>query len=208
MTMNHKDFLHLRKGRNIVRVISNPFKYLAHNIDGKVVRCDLGYGDQCHHPHMDHNPDYEDSPTYQGQQNRYVVGVISRRDRRTDAKVADIPNSIFKSIQAYSRDEDWGDPKGYDMDIVVDPDGGPCMYTVIARPKSALSAGELRLVQSFFGEYQEQMTEFCRPCHPGEPRDWHLLEGIGTTVCGKCGQNFEYAQPKEGFVCWGCRNGW
>ncbi len=36
---------------------------------------------------------------------------------------------------------------------------------------------------------------------------WHYISvrygGVGT-ICGKCRENFEYAEPRNGFVCWGC----
>jgi hypothetical protein len=75
---------------------------------------------------------------------RWLVGVI---DRKTNTyKVLDISYSVFKSIKTLALQEDWGDPSRYDIDIVVDPNGGATgYYTVVPKPPTALSASDLEI---------------------------------------------------------------
>jgi hypothetical protein len=72
--------------------------------------------------------------------------------------------SVFKSIQELVRDEDWGDPTQYDIDIKVDKNGGPSgYYAVVPKSKKPLSAGDLEIKQ------QVDLEDLKRRCTPPTP---------------------------------------
>lgn len=136
---NSKDsFLRLSPGSNIVRLLTLPYQYHQHkhmipggkkfgyriNCSGANGSCPL-----CEMP--DNKP-----------KRRWFLGVISRKDNAY--RVLDIGFAVFKAIQTLAKDEDWGDPSRYDIDIVVDPNGGSTgYYTVVAKPPKPLSAADL-----------------------------------------------------------------
>ena len=180
--MNPKNFLKLGLGSNILRMITAPYTYRGHLVEGEggdsaVVRCDHGHGDKCNLSHelsLTHDDDRDDL-NYPSSQQRWIIGVIDRRDGL--AKILDLHDHIFLSIQQLARHEEWGDPKRYDINIVVDANGGPYgMYTIMSRPKAALWSEEMEKVISFGEIYLEDMVEFCRPCHPGVSEHmWHPI---------------------------------
>jgi hypothetical protein len=138
---NSKDtFLRLNPGSNVVRLLTLPYAYYQHKhmIEGGKK---FGYRINCSDPeHRTNCPvceKGEDKP-----KRRWFLGVI---DRKSDTyKILDIGYSVFKAIQTLAKDDDWGDPSRYDIDIVVDPNGGSTgYYTVVAKPPKPLSASDL-----------------------------------------------------------------
>lgn len=141
---SYKDtFLALEDGDNIVRLLTKPFEFLVHKY--KAHEKDPGFGSRV----LSSAPLYgEDSDPLISKglkpKRRWLVGVV---DRKTQSyKILDLSVSVFKSIQELVRDEDWGDPKQYDINIKVDRNGGATgYYTVIPRSKKPLSAADLEL---------------------------------------------------------------
>lgn len=137
---NGKDtFLRLAPGSNIVRLLTLPHQYHQHKYlpdggkkYGYRINCS-GAGGSC--PLCDKG---------EKAKRRWFLGVI---DRKSNAyKTLDIGFAVFKSIQTLAKDDDWGDPSRYDIDIVVDPNGGATgYYTVVAKPPKPLSASDLVL---------------------------------------------------------------
>lgn len=132
-----KDFLRLDPGSNVIRLLTLPHQYHQHKymVDGGKK---YGYRINCSKESgacaiCDKN----DKP-----KRRWFLGVI---DRKTNAyKILDIGYSVFKAIQTLAKDDDWGDPSRYDIDIVVDPNGGSTgYYSVVAKPPKALTASDL-----------------------------------------------------------------
>ena len=136
---NSKDtFLRLSPGSNVVRLLTLPHAYYQHKhmIEGGKK---FGYRINCSDPeHRTNCPICEKDKA----KRRWFLGVI---DRKTDTyKILDIGFAVFKAIQTLARDDDWGDPSRYDIDIVVDPNGGSTgYYTVVAKPPKPLSASDL-----------------------------------------------------------------
>jgi hypothetical protein len=133
---NGKDsFLRLIPGTNIVRVLTAPFQYYQHKMTypgGKK----YGYRVTCAGEGCPLCKDGDKAKI------RWFIGVIDRKENRF--KILDIGKSIFKDIQTHASDSDWGDPSRYDMDIVVDPNGGATnYYSVVCKPPRPLSAGDL-----------------------------------------------------------------
>ena len=139
MKRNRDEFIRLDSGSNVVRIVTKPHQYLVHKYKEKG---DLGFGDKimCSAFHGS-CPVCElgDRP-----KRRWFVGVI---DRKAQAyKVLDMSPAIFKSVQEFNRDEDYGEPTGYDMDIKVDKNGGATgYYTVIPKPPKPLSPEDMEI---------------------------------------------------------------
>lgn len=135
---NGKDsFLRLSPGSNIVRLLTLPHQYHQHKhmIDGGKK---FGYRINC----SGANGSCPICEKNEKPKRRWFLGVI---DRKSDTyKILDIGFAVFKSIQTLAKDDDWGDPSRYDIDIVVDPNGGSTgYYTVVAKPPKPLSAADL-----------------------------------------------------------------
>lgn len=132
-------FLRLGPGSNIVRLVTDPFQYYQHKYK---IPGDKGYG----HRIACSGANGVCAVCKKGDKpkRRWLIGVI---DRKTSTyKILDIGWSVFKGIKTYAEDEDWGDPSRYDIDIVVDPNGGATnYYTVVAKPAKPLSANDLKL---------------------------------------------------------------
>lgn len=132
-------FLRLEKGSNIVRIITSPFQYTVHRYKkegdpgfGQKVMCSAVHG-SCPLCALGDKA-----------KRRWLVGVI---DRKTKAyKILDMGISVFKSVQQYTRDDDWGDPLRYDLDIKVDPNGGASnYYQVTPKMPKPLSADDIQI---------------------------------------------------------------
>ncbi len=151
-------YMRLQDKNNVVRMITKPHEYMVHRY--KTNPDDPGFGERIM------------SSLYHGRdplvdkglkpKRRWLVGII---DRRTQSyKILDMSVSVFKSIQELVRDEDWGDPTQYDIDIKVDKNGGPTgYYTVIPKSKKPLSAADLDI------KSQVDLDDLKRRCTPPTP---------------------------------------
>ena len=138
-------FLKLKNGDNIVRLLTKPFEFQVHQY--KPHKDDEGYGKRI----MSCAPAYGEAadPLIAigvKPKRKWLVGVI---DRSTSTyKVLEIGAGVLKSIQNLFRDEDWGDPIQYDVNIKVDKSAAPASYyTVNPKPKKPLSAADVELKQ-------------------------------------------------------------
>lgn len=151
-------YMRLQDKNNVVRMVTKPYQYTVHRY--KTNESDPGFGERIM------------SSLYHGRdplmerglkpKRRWLVGII---DRRTQSyKILDMSVSVFKSIQELVRDEDWGDPTQYDIDIKVDKNGGPTgYYTVIPKSKKPLSAADLDI------KSQVDLDDLKRRCTPPTP---------------------------------------
>ena len=141
---NRDLFLKLNKGDNEIRLLTNPFQYMVHKVKkdpnnpkdfGQKVPCSAVHG-SC--PACDLNP--KDKPKA-----RWLYGVINRNGNVF--KVLDIGWSVFSDIKKLAKNvQRWGDPTKYDINIVVDPDGGVTgYYSVQPLPKEPLSAADQQI---------------------------------------------------------------
>jgi len=158
---NRRDlYMRLQHGSNVLRIITKPHEYLVHRY--KTNENDPGFGERVM------------SSVYHGRdplvdkgmkpKRRWLVGVL---DRKTSSyKILDTSVSVFKAIQELVRDEDWGDPSQYDVDIKVDKQGGATgYYTVIPKSKKPLSAADLDIKQ------QVDLEDLKRRCTPPTPEE-------------------------------------
>jgi hypothetical protein len=80
-------------------------------------------------------------------QNRWYVGVINRKTK--SAQVMEISSQIVSAIKKLYKDEDWGDPEQYDINVCRGPAGSQPLYTVIAKPKKPLNDDDKAMVARF-----------------------------------------------------------
>lgn len=129
-------WLRLEEGSNVVRLLTQPHQYLVHK--GIKKDGDKGFGQKvyCSAIHGDCplcKLGLKASP-------RWLLGVLDRKSN--SYKILDISYQVFSQIRKLARKtEVWGDPTKYDIDIVVDKDGGAAgYYSVQPIPHKPLSA--------------------------------------------------------------------
>ena len=135
---NLKDlFLRLDEGSNELRLITQPFQYLVHKYKkegdpgfGQKISCSAIHG-SCPLCAIGDKA-----------KPRWLLGVISRKTGKY--QILDISFAVFSQIRKYARNTArWGDPTKYDIDIVVDKNGGATgYYAVQPIPKEPLSASD------------------------------------------------------------------
>ena len=156
---SNKDlFLRLESGSNVLRLVTKPYEYLVHRY--KVAETDPGFGERVMSS-IFHGSDPLVDMGFKPKR-RWLAGVI---DRKTQSyKVLDMSTAVFKSVQKYVRDEDWGDPSQYDVDIVVDKQGGATgYYSVVAKPMKPLSPEDLEI------KADVDLEDLKRRCTPPTP---------------------------------------
>jgi hypothetical protein len=175
----HPDLMRLRRGSNNLRMITAPYVYTAHRVHNRVEKC-TGFNGECKFCAAEYPTksgyDYQGEAVKSNQQiQRWMVGVIDRANKQV--KILDFPSNIYQSIQKLSRNEKWGDPKEYDMNIHVDPDAGECgLYTVMPNPKHPLSETDVALV-SCSDDLVARMAARCNPSKTTDYGfDWHMID--------------------------------
>lgn len=136
-TSGKDTWLRLSPGSNVVRLLTLPHQYHQHKhmVDGGKK---YGYRINC----SGSNGACPVCEKGDKPKRRWFLGVIDRKTNQY--KILDIGFAVFKSVQTLAKDDDWGDPSRYDIDIVVDPNGGSTgYYTVVAKPPKPLSASDL-----------------------------------------------------------------
>jgi hypothetical protein len=152
-------FYQLQSGDNIIRLITNPFKYRCHSGFRANGVPDHGQALLCGDPD-DKCPVCEiDRPT-----SMYMLGMVSRRDNQ--AYVLNIGLDTFKLIRQLATSRIWGDPRKYDLTITrhfpdydythpyeQDP------LTVLPHPMEPLDTAPYPI-----DELRCWMNDACRPC--------------------------------------------
>jgi len=152
---NNKDvWLRLDAGSNELRIITAPFQYLQHKYKkddkdkiGQKVYCSSAHGScpLC--------------ATGDKAKPRWLLGVISRKTGTY--KVLDISWAVFSQIKKLANNtQRWGDPTKYDIDIVVDKDGGATgYYSVQPVSKEPLSAEDQKIKDNIdFDDLKRKVT--------------------------------------------------
>jgi len=148
-------YMKLGNGDNVIRIITKPHEFTVYKY--KTNKDDPGYGVRILAPLGSDRDPLKDKGFKS--QKRWLVGII---DRKTQAfKILDLSPGAFRGIQELVREEDWGDPSQYDINIKVDKQAVPAnYYTIIPKPKKALTAGDLELKQ------QVDLDDLKRRCTP------------------------------------------
>lgn len=140
---NNKDlFLRLVEGTNEVRLVTAPYQYLSHKVKKDPTNPkDFGQKVSCSAMHGSCSLCDEGDKA----KPRWFYGVI---DRKTGTyKILDVSYQVFSDIRKLARNTvRWGDPTKYDIDIVVDKNGGASgYYSVQPISKESLSATDQKL---------------------------------------------------------------
>ncbi|HUS88851.1 MAG TPA: hypothetical protein VMW91_05690 [Desulfosporosinus sp.] len=153
-------YLRLDAGSNEVRVLTKPHEFLMHKY--KTHPDDPGYGERVLSS-IFHGRDPLMEKGLKPKR-RWLLGVI---DRKTQSyKILDVGPAVFKGVQKLVRNEKWGDPSQYDIDIQVDKAGGPSgYYTVIPMGHTPLSPSDLEIKQ------MADLEELKRKCTPPTPEE-------------------------------------
>lgn len=143
-------YLKLSKGDNVLRIITDPYQFLLHKFkptladQSKATPADkFGHRILCSKAHGSCPVCASgDKPKL-----RYLIGVFDRKS--SQYKVLEFGPQVYNDIKKLNNDEDWGDPKEYDVNIFVDPDAGPAGYykTLPKKPK-ALTAQEQSIIDA------------------------------------------------------------
>lgn len=152
---NSKDlFLRLEEGSNEMRIVTQPFQYLVHKYKkegdtgfGQKVSCSAIHG-SCPLCAMGDKA-----------KPRWLLGVISRKTGTY--KILDISFAVFGQIRKYAKNTArWGDPTKYDIDVVVDKNGGATgYYSVQALPKEPLTAADQQIKDNVdFDDLKRRVT--------------------------------------------------
>lgn len=137
---NNKDlFLRLEEGSNELRLVTAPFQYLVHKYKKDPTNPkDFGQKIMCSQIHSS----CPLCDTGDKAKPRWFYGVISRKTGTY--KILDISFAVFSQVRKLARNtQRWGDPTKYDIDIVVDKNGGATgYYSVQPISKEPLSAAD------------------------------------------------------------------
>jgi hypothetical protein len=135
------DFLALKEGSNKIRIISNPTQFYVHWVvdstnSKRKVNCAV-----------------EECPVcFRGQETdraqvRWMVKALDRVENKI--KLLELGPQLFKAIKQYYNEPEWGDVRGYDLNIKRGPKGSNPLYTVLPGNKSPLQAAEKKLYEDF-----------------------------------------------------------
>jgi len=152
---NSKDlFLRLEEGSNELRLITQPFQYLVHKHKKEG---DPGFGQKVSCSAM-----HGTCPLCTAGDKakpRWLLGVISRKSGTY--KILDISFAVFSQVRKLARNtQRWGDPTKYDMDVVVDKQGGATgYYSVQPISKEPLSAADQKIKDDIdFDDLKRRVT--------------------------------------------------
>lgn len=158
---NDKDlYLKLKNGNNVIRIVTKPHEFLVHQY--KAHENDPGFGQRVMSS-IAHGSDPLIELGFKPKR-RWLVGVIDRESQ--SYKILDLSTTAFKGIQELAREEDWGDPSQYDINIKVDKDAGSQgYYTVLPKAKKPLSPADIEIKSS------ADLEDLKRRCTPPTPEE-------------------------------------
>lgn len=160
------EFIYLTEGDNEVRLLTKAYQYSLHRFKdegeggiGKRIKCAVSEeNDEC--VLCDGSKELNVKP--QEPKERWYVGIIDREHEMY--KIMDISQLIFKQLQKYNRNDKIGSPLNFDINIVVDKEGGPAgYYTLQKYDKEPLSAHDVELKKKVD---TERLLRLCNPLPP------------------------------------------
>lgn len=107
---------------------------------------------------------YDDS--YEGKANVQFASLVLLRDSET--KTSSVKGfrfgwTIQKALRALYKDEEWGDPTGYDVAISREGEKLDTKYTVVPKPKAAISKADAALVEASTLNLNKMFVENAKP---------------------------------------------
>lgn len=150
------DYMKLNEGDNVVRIVTKPYQFQVcwlKDTSGvsRKVRSALS----------------KDCPLVKrGEklQKRWYVGVIERRSNA--CRILEVSSQIMAGVKNHADDQDWGDPRGYDINIKRAAPGSQPLYSVLAKPKKPLTDEEKTKVENFL-----KATDFQKMVKPPTPEE-------------------------------------
>jgi len=169
------EFMRLLPGSNRIRLLTKPFQYWVHKWKEDGMQ---GFGEKVYCSSFKGSCACCDAGDKK--KRRWFAGII---DRKTGTyKVLDMGVAIYQKVQDYSRDtEDWGDPSQYDVDVVVNKQGGATgYYSVIPKPKKPLTNEDVEIKQNI------DLESLKAKCDPPTPEAvLKRLAGIRAKITGR-----------------------
>lgn len=151
------DFMKLEKGENKIRILKNPvIGIVGWTNDNKPIR----FRDK-----KDVEGVFKNAP-------KQFWGLKVWNYKSNSIEILEITQaSIIHCITQYDKNEEWGDPKCYDITIKREGDGMDTRYTVMPSPKKeitvemvkALEESEVNLEDIFFKDSKEVIEEPALP---------------------------------------------
>jgi hypothetical protein len=150
------DFMKLNEGDNVVRIVTKPYQFQVSWLKdptgtSRKVRsaCD---------------PKCPLVRRGEKLQKRWYVGVIERRSNA--CRILEASSQIMAGIKNHADDPDWGDPRGYDINIKRAAPGSQPLYSVLAKPKKSLTDEDRTKVEAFL-----KATDFQKMVKPPTPEE-------------------------------------
>lgn len=149
-----QDYLKLVNGHNVVRIVTDPYRYVFHNwkpgdaksggdwVDpkkasqyGETIKCSKPHGD-CPLCNLKDRP-----------KEKFYIGVLVDNQ----VKILDAASGIVQKIKLLKDNPKWGSPLGYDVDIVKNADAEPAnIYNVVPDGGPyALTPEQLEIIEKF-----------------------------------------------------------
>lgn len=181
---NGSAYMKLEQGNNVVRIITQPYVFTVCWIKDpqgvpRKVRSALV-------------PTCPLIKRGEKLQKRWFVGVINRRTGK--AEILEISSQIISALKDLASDPDWGNPKGYDVDVKRGTPGSQPLYRVVAKPQKPLTDDEKALAERFIKE-----TDFIKMTKPPTPEEvaerLAAIEGGQAQTRGNAGGNAGGGKP-------------
>lgn len=127
------DYMRLKEGENVVRIMGNPVQSYIHWVT-------LTDGAQRKIVSPSSSPALVKKLEEAGfrRQPNWIIKVLDRSD--DEFKLLEIGNQIYKGIQTLFNNPKWGKVTGYDISINRGPKGQQPLYSVTPNPKESLES--------------------------------------------------------------------
>lgn len=168
---NRLQYMKFVNGPNKVRIVFEPNRYLTHKFKGEG---DTGFGDwvKCSMPIHNTCPlcdavkkmekTDKELAKYNRPKKRWLVGAIDRK--LGQFRIMDISSAIYDQIKSLNQDDEWGDPREYEINIVMNDKNPPASYyKVNPGSKKPLSEEDLAILKSV---KKEDLISRCGPPDP------------------------------------------
>lgn len=123
---------------------------------------------------------YDDS--YEGKANVQFASLCLLRDPQT--KTSSMKGfrfgwTIQKALRALYKDEEWGDPTGYDVAIHRDGEKLDTKYSVVPKPKGELSKADQELIKACTLDLNKMFVENAKPiAKSGEAEEYSPFDDV------------------------------
>lgn len=132
-SQNKNEYMKLKEGENVVRIMGNPIQTYIHWVT-------LQDGSQRKIVSPTNDPELVAKLERAGfrKQANWIIKALDRSDDQF--KLLEIGNQIYKGIQGLYNNPKWGKVTAYDVSINRGPKGTQPLYTVTPNPKESLDS--------------------------------------------------------------------